>query len=96
MLDLVLTNDLRNSSFLISDNILSSKLILILSASFNLIVQTSYASSAMPQSMRYPVPNGFMHLFLNDLVYYVTSSDNIINLANLSKASFLPPISAGS
>ncbi len=61
-----------------------NKLILILSASFNLIVQTSYASSAMSQSMRYPVPNGFMHLFLNDLVYYVTSSDNIINLANLS------------
>ena len=63
------------------------KLILILSASFNLIVQTSYASSAISQSMKYPVPNGFMHLFLNDLVYYVTSSNNIISLANLSSKS---------
>ena len=61
---------------------MKNKLITLL-VSLSLIVQTSNTSTAATPSMNYPIPNGFMHLLLNDLLYYVTSSTNSINLAYL-------------
>lgn len=61
---------------------MKNKLITLL-VSLSLIVQTSNTSTTATPSMNYPIPNGFMHLLLNDLLYYVTSSTNSINLAYL-------------
>ena len=61
---------------------MKNKLITLL-VSLSLIVQTSNTSTAASPSMNYPIPNGFMHLLLNDLLYYVTSSTNSISLAYL-------------